>query len=505
MQSTPAKIEPVPPVDRVSPPRNWPPITLAAVLAGIWVLVTYYSQSIAFTWDEGFHLLAAQLVNAGQRPYLDFCFPQTPLNVWWMAFWMRVFGQSWRVPQALAALATTGATALAATFVFRRFRVARWRLAAALATAVMCSLNELVFRFGTIGQAYAICMFLTVAAFCVAVVTPGRRSLWGPAATGLLAGAAAGCSLLSAMAAPALLAWIAIQSRQGSRWAKSAAFLAAGAVPFLPVARLFVQGPSQTWFNIFQYQVAYRHANWGNTAGHDLAEMSTWLNSTQALVLLLLAAAALWFLRGPECDAKTRAEFYLACWLALALGAEVALARPTFVRYFVLTVPFLAILAGPGFYEVATRLRGVQSRPWVPTLLLAVLTAMGAGRAIYDNGEVYRWKDLQKAVAKIRQVTPPNGLLYASEPLYFLLHWAPPEGMQFAYSRDLDLPPAQSAQLHIVRQRDMDSKIKAGAFATVAVCMDQDTVDRLKLKSIYRKTDEIEYCDIFWDWAGAGH
>jgi 4-amino-4-deoxy-L-arabinose transferase-like glycosyltransferase len=481
--------------------RNWPAITLASVLAAIAFLLAYYSQSIAFTWDAGFHLLAAQLVNAGKRPYLDFCFPQTPLNVWWMAFWMRALGQSWRVAQGLAAFATWGAAALAATYVFGRFPVARWRLAAAVVTAVLFSFNELVFRFGTIAQSYGICMFLTVAAFRVAVVTPERRGFWAPAAAGVLAGAAAGCSLLSALAAPPLAAWIALYSRKGSRWMKCAAFLVAAAIPFLPMAPLFVEGPGQTWFNIFQYQAAYRHAHWGNTAGHDLVEMTSWLNSTQALVLLLLAAAALWFLRRPECGPQFRSEFYLCGWLALALGIEVAVAHPTFTRYFVLTAPFLAILAGAGFYEVATRLRGAQSRPLVPVLLLCLLIAMGAGRAIYNNGENYRWRDLQKVATKIRQVTAPDGLLYASEPLYFLLHTMPPEGMQFAYAQDLELPPAESARLHIVRQRDLENQIKAGHFATVAICMDKDTVDRLKLDSLYTKTQEVEYCNVFWDWA----
>ena len=386
-QSTPAKIEAVLPFDRVSPPRNRPAITLAAVLTGIWVLLVYYSQSIAFAWDAGFHLLAAQLINAGKRPYLDFRFPQTPLNVWWMAFWMRVFGQSWRVPQALAALETMGAVALAASFVFRRFPVARWRLAAAVATAVLCSLNELVFRFGTIGQAYGICLFLTVAAFRVAVVTPGRRSLWGAAAAGLLAGAAAGCSLLSAMAAPALLAWIAFHSRQGNRWAEGAAFVAAALF-------LFCRWPASSSRGRARHGSICSNTRWPTGTrtgaaprGMTWREMTTWLDSTPGLLLLLLAGAALWFLRRPECGAELRAEFYLCGWLALALGAEVALARPTFARYFVLVVPFLAILAGPGFYEVATRLRGAQSRPLAPTLLLAVLTAMGAGRAIYNNGD----------------------------------------------------------------------------------------------------------------------
>jgi hypothetical protein len=478
-----------------------PAAVLAAVLAGIGILVLVYSQTIAFTWDAGFHLLAAQMINAGKRPYIDFCFPQTPLNAWWMAFWMRVFGQTWRVPQALAALAMWGAVILAATFVFDRFPVARWRVPAAVATAVLLAFNELVLRFGTISQAYAICMFLTVAAFRVAVGTPYRPGPWRPAAVGLMAGAAAGCTLLSAMAAPALLAWIVYQSRKGNRWVKGAAFAMAAAIPFLPVARLFMEGPNQTWFNVFQYQLAYRHAVWGNTFGHDLAQMTTWLDSTQAFVLFLLAISSWWFIRGPECDARLRSELYLCGWLGLALGLEVTLARPTFARYFVLGAPFVAILAGAGFYVAVMRLRGPQSGTLVPTLLLTILILMGAAREIYDEREVYRWKDLEKVAARIRQVAPPHAVMYAEEPIYFLLHTDPPEGMQFAYSRELELPPAQSAQLHIVSQKIMDQRVAAGAFDLVEVCLDQETVDRLNLKTLYRKTEQVEYCDLFWDRA----
>ncbi|HMB35089.1 MAG TPA: hypothetical protein VKV41_13705, partial [Methylomirabilota bacterium] len=41
-----------------------------------------YSQTRAFAWDESYHLLAAQLILAGKTPYLDFCFPQSPLNAY---------------------------------------------------------------------------------------------------------------------------------------------------------------------------------------------------------------------------------------------------------------------------------------------------------------------------------------------------------------------------------------------------------------------------------------
>jgi hypothetical protein len=481
-----------------------PVIVLAGVLAGIVSLLLIYSQTIAFAWDAGFHLLAAQMINSGKRPYIDFCFPQTVLNTWWMAIWMRLLGQSWRVAQALAALALSGAIVLASTYVFRRLPIARWRLAAAVVTAVLFGFHELVFRFGTIAQAYAICMFLTVAAFRVAIGTPDRAGPWRPAAAGCLAGAAAGCSLLSAAAIPVFLAWIAFANRKGKRWVKCAVFATAAAVPFTPMARLFVEGPSQTWFNIFQYQFAFRHAVWGNTVAHDLGEISTWLNSTQSLSLFLLAAAAWWFVRGPECPAALRSELYLCGCLALALQVEVALARPTFARYFVLAAPFLAIMAGPGFYEVATRLRGLQSGSLVPALLVVVLMVIGAVHAVYDNSDVYRWRDLERVAAKIRQVAPPNPLIYAEEPVYFLLHVDPPEGMQFAYSRELDLPPAQSAQLHIVPQEVMDQRVQAGAFDVAEVCLDQGTIDRLKLKSLYRQTERIEYCDIFWDRTVSG-
>jgi len=63
-----------------------------------------YSQTKAFAWDEGFHILAAQLIKHGKRPYIDFVFSQTPLNAYWNAGWMAVFGESWRVPHAIAAL-----------------------------------------------------------------------------------------------------------------------------------------------------------------------------------------------------------------------------------------------------------------------------------------------------------------------------------------------------------------------------------------------------------------
>src|SRR6202167_2596268 len=130
-----------------------PFLVVCSVVAVLAALLVVYSQTWSFAWDEGFHLLAAQLIAAGKTPYLDFCFPQTPLNAYWNAGWMRIFGDSWRAVHAVAALLTAGAILLAADFVFVRFRVPAWRLAAALTVALAIGLNGMIVQFGTVGQA----------------------------------------------------------------------------------------------------------------------------------------------------------------------------------------------------------------------------------------------------------------------------------------------------------------------------------------------------------------
>src|SRR5208337_4901534 len=97
--------------------------------------LVWYSETMAFAWDEGFHLLCAQLIRAGLRPYIDFMFSQAPLNAYWNAFWMTLFGETWRPAHAVAAVCVGGAVLLTADYLFERLPVPRWRLAAALVGA----------------------------------------------------------------------------------------------------------------------------------------------------------------------------------------------------------------------------------------------------------------------------------------------------------------------------------------------------------------------------------
>ena len=460
-------------------------------------LLLVYSQTLAFTWDEGFHLLAAQLILAGKRPYLDFCFPQTTFNAYWTASWMRLFGQSWRVAHAIGALLTTGGVMLVADYAYTRLPESRWRTPSAFAAAALVGLNGVVLENGTIAQAYAMCLFATVAAFRAAVASKYRNGAGMPALAGFLAGAAAASSLLSAAALPVLLVWIAL----GKRWKPVLAFLAGAAVPFLPTLWLLAHGPRQTWFNLFEYHLRYRIASYPDATQHDFEVLISWLDSGHALLLILLAVAGLLFARsGTEWREGVRSELYLCAALALAIGVEVSSSHPTFSQYYILAVPFAAILAAVGYCGLGTRVGG-SIRPLWPTLAFGLLIASGCGKMLYDRRDVYLWPEIEQVARKVRQVTPPQAPLWADESIYFLTRHAPPSGMEFGYSHTIaGLPAPRAAELHILSEPDVKQRVESGAYATVETCdLDTDFIDSLELPKLYRQTTELHDCGVYWD------
>ena len=113
------------------------PLRLYFVLALYASVFVTYAVTWAFTPDEGYHLMAARLIASGKTPYIDFCFPQTPLNAYWNALWMRILGTNWHVPHFLAALFTVAAVVLIADYVVRRFPVTAWRTGGAIAAALV--------------------------------------------------------------------------------------------------------------------------------------------------------------------------------------------------------------------------------------------------------------------------------------------------------------------------------------------------------------------------------
>src|SRR5690349_15916726 len=89
-------------------------LLLYAALGIFAAVLILYSQTRAYTGDEGFHLLAAMLIRRGMTPWIDFCFPQAPLGAYWNAAWMSLLGETWRVPHLISAILTSAASALLA-------------------------------------------------------------------------------------------------------------------------------------------------------------------------------------------------------------------------------------------------------------------------------------------------------------------------------------------------------------------------------------------------------
>jgi hypothetical protein len=481
----------------VDPSFRRPYLWLCALFTLYSALFIAYSQTWAFTFDEGYHMLAAQLIGDGRTPYLDFCFPQTPLNAYWNAFLLRTVAENWHVTHLFATLFTIAAIALLADYTFRRFPVSEWRFAVTLAVLGMFSLNAPIVVYGPV-QAYGICLLGLASAFRFAVRAVDRPSPMFAALTGGFASVAAASSLLTFAASPVLLLWMLVYNRAGSRVRKFAAFAAGAAIPFAPVWWLFARGFSETWFNLFRYHAFFRKLYWPETTQHDLEILTSWIDSGQALLLGLLAIAGLLFvIRRSQWPHAFKAECYLCASLALVIAATVGRAHPTFSRYFLFTTPFLAILAAAGLYAIASRVLDAP-RPLWPAWLLVFLFALGLGKTLYERSTNDNWATFERIAAKIDKVTPRGAPLFADEPIFFLTHRTPPSGYELSYTHKVVLPPAEGARMHILTEAQVKAQVQSGMFATAYTCDDDDATS-YGLKDLYREHATVETCQIFWN------
>jgi hypothetical protein len=492
------------PAVSVEPGAHSPTTRLTRVLVyGIVALISAtlmtYAVTRSFVWDEGFHLVAAQQILRGKMPYLDFCFPQTPLNAYWNAAWMRVFGEDWRVPHIPAVLEIAAAMFLAAQWILSRFPVPHWRVPAAIVAVCFIGLHGEVLQFAPIAQAYAIGMLLVIAAFRVAVAWPERpRSAVLAFGSGLLAGAAAGTTLLTAPAAVVLLIWFWLRSSALSqRLRHIAAFVVGVLCPFIPVFWLFAKAPRVVFFNIVQYQALFRRANWPGATTHDIDVLSAWLTDGQTLFLGLLVVCAINFLlRKSPWPSLTRSHLFLAAWIAGALVLCIATAHPTFARYFLVAIPMLSILAAVGLYAIGSRMTDTGSPLW-PTAVMVCLLVLGFGRRLFEDRDSTTWQEYGQIASKVKQVTPKNGVIYADEVVYFLLKQSPPPGMEFSYSHSVQLPQSEEKLYHIVSQKELDGQVQAGRFDTVQTCKD-DLIDEMHLDQVFAHKADVRDCSIYW-------
>lgn len=466
--------------------------TVLLLAAGLFI----YSQTYSFADDEGFHLLAAQLIDRGKRPYLDFFFPQTPLNAYWNAAWMGMLGESWRVTHGVATFVVAGSTFLAADYVYRRFPDRAWRLAAATTAALCFGLNELIVVFGTVAQAYGLCLLLIVCAFRCDVEAVRRKSLLWAACAGASASGAVAASLLTAPVAPVLLAWLMWHTHPRGRRSTFLVFCAGALVPLSPLLWLFAEGPRQVFFDIIEYHGLFRQVGWPGAPEHNVEVYSAWIDSGQALVLGGLAAAALLSALKSERFREWRNELVLCAALAAAQGAYLCTIIPTHQRYFLLVVPFLAVLAPAGLYVLVDAPGKRQAAAFAVCAFFALATA----KSLFDGRDDYVWSDAESLAAKIDEVTPRDGRIFAEESIYFLTRRMPPRGLEHSDALKLSLPDSMKELLHLTSKDELATGIRQGQFATVEIC-DEDEKAEFKLDELFAETREFDDCSVYWRFA----
>jgi hypothetical protein len=173
----------------------------------------------------------------------------------------------------------------------------------------------------------------------------------------------------------------------------------------------------------------------------------------------------------------------------------------SFRTLYLLTTPFLGILASTGLYFVSTRLYA-SDRPVLSLVVFALLFSLSLAKRLIEDRNDLRWWDFERMATKIDAVTPSDGMLLADEHIYFLTKRPPPSGMELADSHKLEFPPATAALFHLLPQSELDRRIEAGTYDTVETCEDdEEDVQALGLSKLYSQQMKVEdtACTVFWD------
>jgi 4-amino-4-deoxy-L-arabinose transferase-like glycosyltransferase len=446
-------------------------ISLAGATAGL----VAYSQTFAYSYDEGFHLLAAQLVMNGKRLYLDFFYQHPPMFVLLNVPWMRVFGDTWRSAHLLSALFTAACALLIARFIWASVALGKRGAGVAACAVLLLAGGRLVLFNGTIGQPYALALFFLTASFVLTVrvtrQSSGGLAFWAGAA----AGAAACSSLLAAACVLVLFAWLVIRNQTGSRARKAIQFMAGGMIPFAPLLPPLVRAPRVVLFDLIEYHLWYR-----GCPGHFRSWFGALTSSGETVLLLALAALGLWFVtRGPW-KREEKDGCYLAACLVASHLLYMLMIHNVFCMYFVLMMPFVVLLASVGMLALFAN----------PRLQYAGMAAIAFALAFMVAGQVtvelprQSWKELEVIARQVDQAAPRDGWLYAYEALYFLSRRVPPPGLENPYGLDIDA--ARAKPLHLVSQAQVAQWIKDGRFSAVLVGVELPATS-LDLKTQYKR------------------
>lgn len=492
--------------EKISNSTSLSSVAILAVVTTVGLGLLAFSQTAAYYGDEGWNLLACQLVKDGRLPYLDFFYQHPPFYIYLTAGWMSLFGESWRSVHIMSSLLLSGSILLVSIFVHSRLREPILGTAATISAALFMGLNVLVIEFGTIAQPYALCLFSTVASFLI-VTTAVQRGGWTPFWGGVCSGVAAASSLLTAPVGLVLVFWIARHSRKNERWAGSVKFLGGAVLPFLPVLIIGLKKPRAVFFNLVEFHLKHRELGGlvkGNITLQNLKVLTSWLDSVQGLMLVFLAGLGLLFLTGRNgLDERSKSEFRLCASIAFALALYLAIPRPTFPQYFIIITPFLTIIASLGVYAIVLRLWASKRSYWL-VLCLCGLFAFAPTKWLYKHREAFSkssgWREIEEVARELNRVTPKNGVIYTDEKgIYFVAGRKPPTGLESAYA-PYAVPPELAEDLKVMPKREIEERFETGNFAAAAVWDAKEYgIDRF-----FAKRKRFRNFQLFWERITSG-
>jgi len=473
--------------------------SVVASLTFVFALAILFSQwPLAF--GDTYHLLAAQMVAAGRKPYLDFFVQQVPLYPLICGAWLRIFGTSWQAANLFSGLLICGGAAMVARIARRIYAESEWGARGSIIAVLLFGLNLLVAQSGDDAQPYALCMFFCLSAWLAALdPSPTIMRIF---LAGLAAGAAVNTSLL---AAPVFLILTGKAAGSG-RPRRLLWFTCGAAAASIPLAYLAMLAPTQAWFDIVEFQLFYRTAAPSlpkNIASHNLHEILDWVRTIQGAVLVLSSLAGAYFIFDRKAPASTRRSVGYAASIAVLWALYLSFVPLTWHMYFVLVVPYASLLAAAGLCQLCAR---AKSQQWSSKVLVGTMTLYSIGLAIPPVAGVIsrrpgRWAPPEEAARIVNAQTTPIEPIYSDdESIYVAARRLPPRGLENPFGAVVRLPAGEYDRAGLAPPEKNEDQLRAGNFAAVVLTKanDEARIQAVKSSGLYSQSVETRNYVVFW-------
>lgn len=500
---------------RPTPSRFLPTLLIAVgcFLALFWHF-GHVSLSRLIAQDEGFYVLAAKLVRAGKIPYLDFFYPQMPLQPYLYALGMELFGWTWGGARLFSALLIASAGTI--LFIYLRRVSSIW---IALAVLFLFATSRLVFTQATTAKTYALSILLLLAAF-VLLETQGNdararvRVLFG----GLLLGLAVSVRAPLAVLFPVALLHRLLADRGATEARRLWLPLVLGfGFACLPALVLWMADARLFWFNNMEYHLLRAGGDEDGGAADSrvlVAGALFGLRATSAhaqFLFPLFFYAALGY--GLLCCVRRKLPNQALSWGGALVVVNV-LPDPVYLQYFVVAVPFLLICVGLLVHETGAGRRWIQALAMAALVGLSVrhlpedlerYTESGQGVIGISSETVDSWRlsSMTAVGREIEKRAPSGAAVLALWPGYLLeTEKMPMSGFEnhFAlkFTQVHPLAPDSRRRLRLADSADVERVIRERRAALVVIQEEASRPwTRMLKRSGYEKTASVSGIAIY--------